>query len=322
MLKKRVLGRTGVEVTEFGFGSWPLGGEGPIMHYGSVGEEQAVGVFRAYVEAGGNFIDTARAYNECERYLGTYFSKYGGREDLILATKTVAGASMETVPQIRKDLEQSLTLLKTDWVDILYLHQPPEDQEVIDKALDEMETLKKEGKIRALGASIKGVDVNPKTEALCRQYMATGRIDVIQLVYSILRQRHAAVIEEAYRQGVGIVARTALESGLLTGKYQPGHEFTGQDQRTRYNREKLDFILKTTQELMQSVVNPPYDSLAQVAIHFSLALEGVSSLIIGAKTVEQMQRNMQTAAKPALDGDLVRKLRQEYGDLTDKAAYS
>lgn len=104
---------------------------------------------------------------------------------------------------------------------------PPDDHEVVLLALEEMERFRKEGKIRAIGASIKGLNATEHTAALCRQYMTTGKVDAIQLIYSILRQRLLNVIEEASGNGIGIVARTVLESGLLTGKNLSGKNFRG-----------------------------------------------------------------------------------------------
>ncbi len=152
--------------------------------------------------------------------------------------------------------------------------------------------------------------------------MKNGRVDVIQMVYSILRQGHYDVINEAHQQGVGIVARTALESGLLTGKYLPGHQFSSHDQRTRYKKENFEFNLEKTQELKQFVIKAPYENLSQVAIHFCLAHEGISSLLIGARTVEQMKMNMKTAELPSLDKDLVKRLRDQYGNVTEKANFA
>ena len=86
-----------------------------------------------------------------------------------------------------------------------------------------LEKAKEEGLIRHIGASIKGPNVNQMTVDLCRKYIKTGRVDVFQVVYSILRQKLYDVILEAQNAGIGIVARTALESGFLSGNYRPGH---------------------------------------------------------------------------------------------------
>ena len=321
MLAKRTLGRTGFEVTEFGLRAWPLGSTGKVPHYGDVSEEDAIAVLEAYVDAGGNFIDTARGYNDAERRIGIFLERRGRRDDLFIATKTVAGTTSDTVPNIRKDLETSLELLQTSYVDLFMLHQPPEDPEVMNLDLYELLQLKNEGKIRSIGASIKGGDVNDATESMCRQYLATGKVEVIQLIYSILRQRHAKVIEEAAARGVGIIARTALESGLLTGKYKPGQTFKAPDHRFRYKADNLDFVLQAARDIAEFAVQPPYEALAQVAMRFSLAPQGVSTLIVGAHRAASVNANMTVADLPPLDSVLLEKLKEKYGDATTRANF-
>jgi len=321
-MKTRKLGRTGFEVTELGLGTWPLGGQGTTANYGPVEESQALAVLHAYVERGGNFIDTARAYNNSEAIIGKFFAEAKVRDRVILSSKTVAGEKAETVSRIREDLETSLRLLQTEYLDVYFLHFPPEDPETMARALDVMEGLKNQGKIRAIGGSIKGPNVTEATERLCDAYLATGRMDVFQLVYSILRQRNRAVIEKAQQQGVGIVVRTALESGLLTGAYQPGHVFAGNDHRTRYDRAKLDFALQTAAEIRQVAVKPPYRTLPEAALRFSLEPPGVSTLIFGAERPTEVATNLDVLALPPLDPNLVAELKRRYGAITEKANFS
>jgi aryl-alcohol dehydrogenase-like predicted oxidoreductase len=319
--EKRTLGRTGFQVSEIGYGGWPIGNNG-VYEYGDIDEQEAKAVVRAYLEAGGNFIDTARGYGErSERIIGTAVREYGHRDAVCIATKSAEGRTLESIPGLRTDLEQSLSLLKTDYVDVFQLHQPPEDPEVMQRALDAMETLRQEGKIRAIGASIKGPDVTEKTVDLCYQYMDTGRLDAIQLVYSVLRQRMRAVIAEAGKRNIGIIVRTALESGLLTGKYKPGHRFTGIDQRTRYKPEHLEFILRTAERLEKEAVHEPYENLAQVAIRFALIPEGVSTVIVGAHKLRHIQANVDTESLPPLRREVVELLQAEYGGITASCNY-
>jgi len=322
MIKRRVLGRTGFEVSEIGYGGWTIGNNGN-NEYGDIDEREAAEVVKTYIDKGGNFIDTARAYGErSERIIGSVISGHVDREAVCIATKSKGGETAETIGEIRSDLEESLRLLRTDYVDVFQLHMPPEDPDVMNRALDEMDELKSEGKIRSLGASIKGVDVTERTVDLCHQYMDTGRIDVIQLVYSILRQKMRGVIRMAKEKNIGIIVRTSLESGLLTGKYAPGHRFTGLDQRRRYSRENLDFVLRTARELKEKAVRPPYQNLAQVAIRFALEPDGVSTVIVGAHRVRNVQQNVETDALPDLDPELVDMLKSEYGSITDKANFT
>jgi aryl-alcohol dehydrogenase-like predicted oxidoreductase len=314
-MKKRALGKSGFEVTEIGFGAWAIGGRG----YGEVSEQQAYAVIEAYLEGGGNFIDTARRYGESERRLGEVLRRSGTRDQVYLATKTHQSRSKETLPEIRKELEESLRLMQTDVVDLFYMHAPPEEVDVMNFALDEFAALKKEGKIRAIGASIKGPDVTRKTVDLCRQYVDSGRIDAIQLIYSVFRQMNAESIAYAKNNGVGIVARTVMESGFLTGSYRPGDAFADNDHRRRWQGAHLDELLAEAVRLSSTAVRPPYSSLAQVAIRFALAQEGVSTVIAGAKRVEQMRANLAVDAIPPLENSLLEELRRDYADFTAKA---
>lgn len=313
-LEKRILGRTGVEVTALGFGAWPIGG----TKYGTVSESEAIETIETYLAAGGNHIDTARGYGNSELYLGKVLSG-GWREKVFLATKTHGGRTQETLPQIRKDLEESLRLLQTDYVDLYYLHSPPDDKDAMSRTLDAFESLKKEGKIRAIGASVKGPDVTQRTVDLCRQYIDSERVDVLEVVYSILRQLNAEMFDYAEENGVGIVARTAIESGFLSGKYQPGHVFgdaDSGDHRNRWPAETRDRIFQMVCEMQNFAVRPPYENMAQVAVKFALAPSAVTSVIIGAKNADQMRRNMALESLPQLDNDIVERLRGEYGDKT------
>jgi aryl-alcohol dehydrogenase-like predicted oxidoreductase len=308
-----MLGATGLEVSELGFGAWPIGG----TMYGPVDEKQAVECVNAYLAAGGNFIDTARRYGQSEAVLGQVLSQCTNRDQVILATKTFMGDRLETIPKIRSELEESLGLLRTDYVDLYYLHMPADDPEIMNCALDEFEALKKEGKIRAIGASIKGPAVSGQTVNLCRQYIDSGRVDVIQVVYSLLRQRCTEIFDYAYHSGVGVVARTSIESGFLSGKYRPGHLFT-ESHRRRWEAVTQRRIFDVVAEVEAYAIRPPYSSLAQVAIRFALDPMSVSSVIVGAKSAGQAQMNMAVASLPPLDADIMERLKREFAGMTEE----
>jgi aryl-alcohol dehydrogenase-like predicted oxidoreductase len=311
-LPKRNLGTTGFEVSELGFGAWPIGG----TMYGPVDENEAIECVKAYLAAGGNFIDTARRYGQSEAVLGKVLSQCTNRDRIILATKTFMGDCIESIPKIRSELEDSLRLLQTDYVDLYYLHMPADDPEIMNYALDEFEALKKEGKIRAIGASIKGPAVTGQTVNLCRQYIDSGRVDVIQVVYSILRQRCTEIFDYAHRSGVGVVARTSIESGFLSGKYRPGHLFT-ESHRRRWEAVTQRRIFDVVAEVEAYAIRPPYSSLAQVAIRFALEPMSVSSVIVGAKSAGQAQMNTAVASLPPLDADIMERLKREFAGMTE-----
>lgn len=322
-MQMKEFGNTGLKVSQLGLGAWPIGNNG-IGEYGYIDENEAIEMLNRYLDLGGNFIDTARAYGErSERLIGQAVSNRQARSEVIIASKTVAGETADSIPEMRKDLEESLRLLQTDYIDIYQLHQPPESPEVMERTLYEMERFRDEGKIRFIGASIKGPNVNDYTVELCQRYMNTGRIAGIQVVYSILRQKLGDVISEARRKGIGVIVRTALESGLLTGAYKPGHVFTGKDQRLRYNKERLDYILESVDALRREIaLSPPYDSLAEIAIQFSAELEGVSTVIVGAQNPQEIERNVATIELPALNPELVVTLKRMFDEKTELANYS
>ena len=308
----RALGATGEMVGAIGFGAWAIGGGS----YGAVERIDAERTVEAYLDAGGRFIDTARGYRESESILGEVLSRRGARDSVFLASKTGKTSSAEQLPLIREEAETSLRLLKTDVIDLYFIHAPPENRDLMLRVLDEFEALRREGKIRYIGASIKGPDVTRATVDLCRQYVDTGRIQAIQLIYSILRQMNRESIEYAQSHGVGIVARTALESGFLTGKYNAGHTFT--DHRRRWSGRMSD-LMQTVAGLGEWGIPDVYESLAQVALRFALLPEGVSTIIPGAKSAAQIESNMSVASLPDLPEALVARLVAEFDGFTEKA---
>ncbi len=310
---KRLLGRTGIQVSELGFGAWQIGG----IQYGPVPEAEAVEIIHRYIQAGGNLIDTARAYGASEAILGKVLSQGKLREQIVLATKTQKGSDAQSIPAIRADLEESLRLLKTDCIDLYYLHQPPDDPAVMHQAHDLLESLKKEGKLKAVGASIKGPAVTEATVNLCRQYIDSGRIDAIQVVYSILRQKIAPIFEYARQKGVGIVVRTSIESGFLSGKYRPG-QIVSEGHRKRWTPETQSLIFQKVIEMEGYALRPPFPSMAEVAVRFSLEPPGVSSVIVGARTPEQMQKNLAIVSLPHLLPEIRARLEKEFGGMTEK----
>jgi aryl-alcohol dehydrogenase-like predicted oxidoreductase len=313
--KIRTLGRTGFTVTEVGFGAWAIGGGS----YGDVAERDAEAALEAYLAGGGNFVDTARNYRESERIIGSTLRRLDVRDGVVLTTKTGRTSTIEQASGIPADLEETLRLLQTDYVDVYYIHAPPEDPDVMRHVIDLFLELKRKGRIRAVGASIKGPDVTQATVDLCRQYVDTGDIDVIQLIYSIFRQRNAASIAYAHEHGVGIVARTVLENGFLTGKYRPGMTFDGADHRRRWSGRKLERLLREARSLSGLAGRTTHDTLAQVAIAFALALDGVSTTIPGAKSAKQATENLGVATLPPLPHSIVTELRTRYAGFGDIA---
>lgn len=304
-MKKRTLGRTGLDVTEISLGAWQFGGKA----YGAVSEEDALSALDAFLEDGGNFIDTARGYGKSERVLGDWFRTRGHREDFVIASKTP-----KTEPaDIRADLETTLRDLGTDRVELYYLHNPPEDPEIMDRTLVCFEELKREGKILSIGASIKGPDVTDATVSLARQYIETGRVDVLMLIYSILRQKIAEVFPLCIEQNIGVVARTVMESGFLSGRYRPGQWYPPEgDHRRRWGPERVNRILQRVETIRQEYLAPPCTNVPQLALRFALDTPGVGNVVLGVRNADQIRTGIDAAELPPTDPDLRKRLARAF----------
>ncbi|HCR31467.1 MAG TPA: hypothetical protein DIV79_15790 [Opitutae bacterium] len=175
-----------------------------------------------------------------------------------------------------------------------------------------MARFKTEGKIRAIGASIKGPNVTQDTADLCHQYIDTGKIDALQLIYSIFRQSNDQIFEQARQAGVGIIARTVLESGFLTGKYDGRSSFPEGDHRARWAPDQIQRFKEATDRIASQFLHPPFETLAQLAIKFSPAPPEVTTLIQGARTSSQVESNLAAENLPELDSETLRDLDEMF----------
>jgi aryl-alcohol dehydrogenase-like predicted oxidoreductase len=311
-MKTRPLGSTGLHISEIGFGAWGLGG----VYYGKVTTEQGIAAVRAYLDAGGNHIDSAFSYHASEEIVGKAIRGYD-RARLVLASKTFAGSfAVAEIPKIRTELEITLRDLGTDYLDLYLIHGTPAAPDHFARLCDAFDELRAEGKIRVAGASIRGPAVTDESLAIARMVAASGRVGVIQVAYSIARQKHAAMFAEAAARGIGLTARWVLESGMLAGTYAPGHTFAWPDTRNRYRPHERDAMLELGQAL-KSMLPPGYENPVQLAAAFALAEPGMSGILLGAVRADQVRRNCTLDNLPLLPPDLVARLKAVYGPCND-----
>ncbi|MGF1484201.1 MAG: aldo/keto reductase [Opitutales bacterium] len=302
-METRTLGRSSPQITRVGFGAWALGGKS----YGPVEAETAKATLRDYLKRGGNFIDTARGYATSEGLIGEVLQEGAYRRaDVVIASKS----PKTDLDGLRADLETTLRELQTDYVDLYYLHSPPEAPKAIETALNAMATLKAEGLIRNVGASVKGPNVTQDTVHLCRAYIHSGRCDALQVIYSIFRPKNAEMFAEAAENSVSIIVRTLLENGFLGGRYRPGHRFAESDHRHRWAGEKLDAILNEAVEVSTS--NPGKLPLVQLAVRYVLDHPHVTAIIPGGKSPAQLEPIFTAERAPALEPAYRNSLIERY----------
>ncbi len=306
-MKYRKLGRTNLQVSEIGFGAWPIGGDS----YGKTDDTESVRTIQAALEGGVNFFDTADIYGRghSEDLLGKTLE--GKRDSVILASKVGwdfyhAGVRQNFTPDyIEFACQKSLERLQTDYLDLYQLHNPNLETLKQEDLFTPLEKLKQEGKIRFYGVSIRIPE-----EGLAA--IDLGCVDTLQLVYNLINQRQAAeVLPLAKERNVGVIAREPFACGLLTGKYGKDVVFQGPDHRRRWRKETIELDLAKLDKIKQAI-QPMKTSLPILALEFILAHEAVSTVIPGAKTVTQVQENIQASESSFLSLTDMEKIRSIY----------
>ena len=318
-MKYRKLGKSGIEASVVGFGSWAIGG---WMWGGITDEREAIGAIHAAINSGMNLIDTAPMYGfgASEKTVGKAISDR--RDKVVLATKCGLiwheergdfhcftdekhpskdgkfKISRCLAPDvIRYEVEESLKRLKTDYIDLLQTHWQ-DTTTPISETMETLLRLKEEGKIRAIGCC--NADLNQ-----IRHYDATGELDSDQELYSMLdRGPEKEILPYTSQQNIAFLAYSSLGQGLLTGKIGPERVFNNGDQRNlkpRFsvkNRQRVQKML----ESFRPVAEKHGVSLGQLAIGWTVSQKGCTHALVGARSATQVQENI-AGGTITLDGE-------------------
>jgi aryl-alcohol dehydrogenase-like predicted oxidoreductase len=296
-LPRRPFGDTGLEVSAIGLGCWQLAKAG----WSTAERDEALAIVHAALDVGCNFFDTAPGYGggHSEEFLGEVLSPL--RRDVVICSKFGHSARGETdfgVSAIRPSVEESLRRLRTDYLDIVLLHNPPLGLLDGRTALqyDELEKLRGEGLIRAYGASL---DWRNELDLL-RETTASR---AAEMLFNVFHQEPLPAFLAARDRGMGLVVKVPLDSGWLTGRYGPDHDFT--DMRRRWTpavRARRAVLLAKFAALV-----PDGTPLAQAALQFVLAQPSVSTVIPGARSAAQARDNF-AAARGRLAPEVVQAI--------------
>jgi aryl-alcohol dehydrogenase-like predicted oxidoreductase len=282
-VRLRPLGKTGLRVTELGLGTWGLSGDA----YGPVDEPEQERALARALEMGFNLVDTADAHagGRMERLVGRAI---GDRTDVVVVTK--GGTDRTTSPArkrydgpfLRQSLERSLRRLGRDYVDVYLLHNPSADALRGGEAVDTMQALKAEKKLRHWGASVGDVETG-------REALRCGA-EVIELAYSLI---HGADLHrlagEVIVSGAGVLARSVLAYGLLAGSWSASREFLPGDHRNdRWSKEELQRRLDQVAS-MKFLVHGDVPTMRSAAVRFVLSNRIVSSAILGPRGTKQLE---------------------------------
>jgi len=309
----RELGRSGIKVSEIGFGAWGIGGD-----WGAVDEKEAVDALRCAYDQGINLYDTAMVYGggKSERLIGKAFRN--DREKIVITSKippksyrwpvTDDDPIEQTFPAdwLVECVETSLKNLGTDYIDVIQLHAWTDAYTDIQGWRETFKKLKEAGKIRGYGVSANDWDPYGATNLAQK-----GLVDSVQVIYNIFEQRPAEkLLSAALESETGIIVRVPFEEGLLTGTIKPGQTFPEGDWRAQWLADgRLEAAYRRVEGL-KVFLDDGVHSLALLALKFCLSNPSVSTVIPGMRTVKHVQMNVEAADGQLLSAETLEKLKE------------
>jgi len=320
-MRTRPFGSTGIEVSEIGLGTWQLGG----TEWGDVSDEQALNTLAAAADAGITFFDTADIYGmgRSEALIGRFLKGRSDRERFFVATKLgrhprPGWPANFTREAVRQHTEDSLRRLQVESLDLTQTHCIPREQMASGEVFEYLRELKREGKIKAFGASVETVD----EALLC---LEQEELSSLQVIFNIFRQKPIDVLfDRARARQTALIVRLPLASGLLGGHLTRDAVFAEKDHR-HFNRDGQYFNVGETfaglpfergVELADAIkaLVPGGMTMAQFALRWCLDYDAVTTVIPGAKRPEQARQNAAASELPRLPAGLHSQLRRFYDD--------
>ena len=316
-MKNRMLGKSGLSVSEIGMGCWQLGGD-----FGPMDDDRATATLAAARAAGITFFDTADVYGggRSEERIGRFID--GRHDGVVVGTKV--GRTADLYPDnyrledVRRHLRESAKRLGKARLDLVQLHCVPPRELETGEIFETMEKLRAEGLCRAWGASVETID----EAMLCLDHPG---LTSLQIIFSLFRQDPKSLLfSAAERANVGIIVRLPLASGLLGGKLKHGDSFPESDHR-HYNRDGAAFSVGETfsglefdkgvalADRLKTTV-PEGMSLADMALRWILDHSAVTTVIAGCSKPEQASRNARVSELPPLSPALHEMLARFYDE--------
>ncbi len=298
----RALGKTGIKISEIGFGAWAIGGpfavSGRAIGWGKVDDKTSLEALARGFDLGINFVDTADVYGfgHSEEIVGK--AVRATKKEIFIASKVgflrkaVNGAIQDfSRAHVVESCEGSLRRLGRDRIDLYQLHCVPLDIIRRGEVFAVLDKLQQQGKIRAYGVSI-------VTDEEALEAMKYPGVQCIQIIFNMLRQKPAkSVFPMAKSKNVGILARVPLASGLLTGKFSSRSRFSAEDHRSNpipgetFSGVEFGHGVSIVKKL-KPLAEQEKSSITQLALRWILGHDAVTAAIPGAKSALQVQENV------------------------------
>lgn len=293
-MKYTELGKTGLRVSEIGFGAWAIGGQA----WGNdITDKNAMAALQEAWQQGINLFDTADCYGDghSEALIGAFL--LGQREKAVIVTK---GGTNYRVKERSKDftrdylirsLDESLERLQTDYVDVYLLHVPNAQWQDEAHVLDTLREIKNSGKAHFVGLAMWGAA--DTLHALEKDI--DGVIDVLEVPFNILNKSNFEVLRIARERNIAVLTSEPLASGVLTGKYHAQTDFADGDHRKGFWNDMRWETMESSLREIAAYAKEADMSMAELALAYNLSTPGVTCVIPGGKTPEQVRKNVQAA---------------------------
>lgn len=303
-MQKRKLGKTDLELSVVGLGTWAMGDD----FFGKVDDKQSIKAIQASIDSGVNLIDTAPAYGagHSEEVVGKAIK--GRREELIVATKvgiirTPSDFERNLKPEsIRKEIDDSLSRLGVDMIDLYQIHWPDPDTPLED-SLEELVKIRDAGKYRYLGVS----NFDPK---LMDQAREQAGIVSLQPQYSLLvRDAEEELLPYCLKHDLGVLSYGTLAGGLLTGKFTEIPELPEKDNRDKFYQFFQEPEWSAVQGLLKeirAIADEHGVTPAQVSSRWAIQQAGITTVLVGAKNADQAAANAKAGEFELEEHDLSR----------------
>ncbi len=293
-IEYRKIGSLSNNVSVIGMGCWAIGGK----DWGNQSDTDSINALKTAFDMGINHFDTAQAYGKghSEELIGKALHKV--RSELFIASKM-----MYTVPEkIENLLKQSLQRLKTDYIDLFYIHWPKKNGN-LPAMMEKLVGLQEKGFIRGIGVS------NFSVEQM-KEVMSVGRIDAHQMCYNLLwRFPEKQLIPFCKENAVAVIPYSTIAQGILTGKFNRELSFESTDHRrgtVLFEKEIWPEVYNGVQDLKR-IASESGQSLLECAIQWTLKRSGIQSVLVGARNSIQVKQNT-NAIKYEIDKSILDRL--------------
>jgi len=308
-MEKRQIGQSGVYASVIALGCWPMGGD----YWGGTDDDESIRTIHKSLELGVTFLDTAPAYGRghSEEVVGKGLA--GRRQDVVISTKASgAGLSEEA---IRDKLQKSLARLQTDYVDVYFVHWPSRTEPMAG-TMEALEKLRSEGLIRAIGVS----NFSPEMISMASKY---GTVDIVQPPYNLIwRFIEEDVLPYVAEKGIGVSTYSSLAQGLLTGTIDLRTGYRPTAMRPRSVLWKPENFAKCLYmvEKLRAVAQDLGVTLAQLALRWVISQKGITTALVGARTVDEITENAGATAFELSDENLA-KIQDISDEVYDSMPY-